>query len=107
MLNKGKFPTRVGAFHIDETSSSRVTELSSTLLTGYPNIFPELHKQAMQETEGINWAKVLLFYPRQRSFDDGEADICEFGFIFSREILFNVFPTIYNINYSWQLYAMS
>ncbi|KAK6726837.1 hypothetical protein RB195_004878 [Necator americanus] len=38
--------------------------------------YDRLHKQAMQETTGINWAKVLLFYPRQRSFDDGEADIC-------------------------------
>ncbi|RCN45938.1 hypothetical protein ANCCAN_08103 [Ancylostoma caninum] len=37
--------------------------------------YDRLHKQAMQETSGINWAKVLLFYPRQRSFDDGEADI--------------------------------
>lgn len=29
----------------------------------------------MRKTEGINWAKIILFYPRQRSFDDGEADI--------------------------------
>ncbi|CAJ0593580.1 unnamed protein product [Cylicocyclus nassatus] len=37
--------------------------------------YDRLHKQAMQDTKGINWARVILFYPRQRSFDDGEADI--------------------------------
>ncbi|PIO76791.1 hypothetical protein TELCIR_01135 [Teladorsagia circumcincta] len=29
----------------------------------------------MRATTGINWAKILLFYPRQRAFDDGEADV--------------------------------
>ncbi|VDO39411.1 unnamed protein product [Haemonchus placei] len=32
-------------------------------------------QEAEKETTGINWAKILLLYPRQRSFDDGAADV--------------------------------
>ncbi|VDL63543.1 unnamed protein product [Nippostrongylus brasiliensis] len=37
--------------------------------------YDRLHKEALKKTQGINWAKILLFYPKQRSFEDGEADI--------------------------------
>ncbi|KAK5972851.1 hypothetical protein GCK32_004984 [Trichostrongylus colubriformis] len=31
--------------------------------------------EAEKETNGINWAKIFLQYPRQRAFDDGAADV--------------------------------
>ncbi|KAK6059576.1 hypothetical protein COOONC_02788 [Cooperia oncophora] len=37
--------------------------------------YDEFHKEALRATTGINWAKIILFYPRQRAFDDGEADL--------------------------------
>lgn len=33
--------------------------------------------EADKETNGINWYRVLLYYPRQKSFYDGPEDACE------------------------------
>ncbi|KAK6726807.1 hypothetical protein RB195_004862 [Necator americanus] len=32
-------------------------------------------REAMRETKGINWPRVCLLYPTQRTFDDGAADV--------------------------------
>lgn len=39
--------------------------------------YEELRQQSRLETAGINWARVLLCYPTQKSFGDGPMD--EFG----------------------------
>ncbi|VDM82440.1 unnamed protein product, partial [Strongylus vulgaris] len=66
---------------IDKRKALKAAMLETMLATPkfIPNTwvrqYDRLHKQALQDTKGINWARVILFYPRQRSFDDGEADI--------------------------------
>ncbi|KAK6037740.1 hypothetical protein COOONC_24756 [Cooperia oncophora] len=37
-------------------------------------LFVAYRLEAERETSGINWAKILLLYPRERAFDDGAAD---------------------------------
>ncbi|CAJ0593173.1 unnamed protein product [Cylicocyclus nassatus] len=37
--------------------------------------FEVYQQEALRETSGINWARIVLFYPKYRTFEDGEADI--------------------------------
>ncbi|VDK53041.1 unnamed protein product [Cylicostephanus goldi] len=37
--------------------------------------FEVYQQEALRETSGINWARIMLLYPKYRTFEDGEADI--------------------------------
>uniref|UniRef100_A0A7I4XWY5 DUF4780 domain-containing protein n=1 Tax=Haemonchus contortus TaxID=6289 RepID=A0A7I4XWY5_HAECO len=47
----------------------------SFIPTSWVKQYEVYRQEAEKETTGINWAKILLLYPRQRSFDDGAADV--------------------------------
>ncbi|KAL6729061.1 hypothetical protein Aduo_000152 [Ancylostoma duodenale] len=45
------------------------------LPSGWVKQYEAYREEAMKETSGINWARISLFYPQHRAFDDGAADI--------------------------------
>ncbi|RCN42523.1 hypothetical protein ANCCAN_11495 [Ancylostoma caninum] len=45
------------------------------LPTGWVKQYEAYREEALKETTGINWARISLFYPQHRAFDDGAADI--------------------------------